>query len=61
MVIKRTHHIWPSQVASLPTVHLRLLLELREGIGSHQPCKVISDMRGRQTLLFLSSRAVITQ
>ena len=54
MVIKGTHHIWPSQVASIPTVHLRLLLELREGVGSHHPCNVIPNMRGRQTLLSLN-------
>lgn len=56
MVIKRTHHIWPSQVASIPTVCLRLLLELREGIGSHHPCNVTPDLRGRQTLLSLNKQ-----
>lgn len=60
-MIKRAHHIWLSQVANIPAVHLHLLLVFREAMGSHSPCNAISDMRGRKTLLSLSMWAIITR
>ena len=61
MVITRTHSIWLSQVASIPTVHVRFLLVLGGATGSLGPGKVIPDIKARKTVLPLGTRAVTPQ